>query len=521
MDCPLILTFDIGTQSMRGILVDAQGNFVASKQLRYQPAYYSPKANWAQQKPNYYYEILCQISLELKEKYPEEYKRIKGVTLTCFRDSVVFLDEDLKPLRDIILWLDQRKSVYQGEFGSVKTTLFHLVNMYDTAVMQYEMTPANWVRQNEPEIWAKTKKYVMVPTYLNYQLTGLLKDNPANQTGHLPIDYKTGKWLKPGALNTAIFNIPPSLLCELSEPAGYIGKITKKAAQDSGIPQGTDLISSGPDKECETLGLSVNSPGKAAISLGTAATIDLASNHYFEPQPFLPSYPAIEPGMYNHDVQIYRGYWMINWFIEQFGKEDKVEAKERNIAIEELMNEKLLKINPGSDGLIVQPYWQPGLEQPNAHGAILGFTDQHTRDHFYRAIVEGIGFSLMKGLDTMLSRSNLTVNELYAAGGGSRSSVICQIMADMFGLPLKRIQTNEASALGSAISCFVSLKVYPDYATAISKMVRVKDEFKPDKKNHEIYQAIYQKVYKNLYTTSLEKVNEELKTLYRKGLFTD
>ena len=152
----------------------------------------------------------------------------------------------------------------------------------------------------------------------------------------------------------------------------------------------------------------------------------------------------------------------------------------------------------GSGGLLLQPFWTPGITNPNARGAIVGFADYHTRHHLYRAIIEGICLELYHGLSTMEKRSKQTVLALYAGGGGARSDVVCQIAADVFGLPVSRIQTHEASAIGAAMVAFVAEGVFADYDDAIAHMVQQKDTFAPSQEAHSVYRDYYEAVYSKL-----------------------
>lgn len=188
----------------------------------------------------------------------------------------------------------------------------------------------------------------------------------------------------------------------------------------------------------------------------------------------MPAYPAVPNDMFNPEFEVYRGFWMISWFIEQFAAKDKGDAAEEGVCIERYLDDKIKDIEAGSGGLILQPFWTPGITNPNASGAIIGFSDFHTRYHLYRAIIEGICLELYHGLVKMQKRSSVTVDELYAGGGGSSSPVVCQIAADVFGLPVHRIQTHEASAVGCAMVAFISQGVYDSYEDAIEHMVHKK-----------------------------------------------
>ena len=509
MSDSLVLTFDIGTQSARCLLVRPDGSFADTAQKKYDRPYFSKQPGWAEQKPDFYFDTIASLSKELLGRNPDRREKIVAVTITCIRDTVLCLDKNGQPLRDIILWLDKRRAHYWKEFPPVKNALFHLVGMGETVKNIYRVSACNWIRQNEADIWEKTDKYVMLPTYLNYKMTGKLTDSAANMIGHIPFDYKHRRWQGKNDLSRCVTDVPQEKLCDLVPSGTEIGKITDEASALTGIPAGLPLIATGSDKGCETLGLSVVHENQAAVSFGTTATLQMAVKDYFEPQRFMPAYPAVPNDMYNPEFEVYRGFWMLSWFIEQFGAADREEAEAMGISAEQLLDARIKDIAPGSDGLILQPYWTAGITEPNAKGAIVGFADHHTRYHLYRAIIEGICMELYHGLQTMQKRSGKTVTELFAGGGGAKSDVVCQIAADLFGLPVKRIQTHEASAVGSSMVAFIAAGEFRDYDDAIAHMVREKDVFQPDEENHGIYMEYYDKAYRDL-SGQLKGVNKNI-----------
>jgi sugar (pentulose or hexulose) kinase len=222
----------------------------------------------------------------------------------------------------------------------------------------------------------------------------------------------------------------------------------------------------------------------------------------------MPAYPAVVPGYYNPEVEIFRGYWLLSWFKREFATKEVAEAKSRGISAEELLNARLREVPPGSDGLVVQPYFTPGLDMPFAKGSIIGFSDVHTRIHLYRALIEGINFALMTGLRGMEKRGGMQAKRLYVAGGGSQSAEICQITASQFGLPVYRTQTHEVTAIGAAMTAFVAEGVFSSYAEGIEAMVHIQDEFIPDPKTHSVYEELYSEIF--------EKIFEKLSPLYAK-----
>ena len=337
---PLILTFDVGTQSTRAMLINKNGDIEDIKQKVYKQAYYSKNKDWAEQNPDMYYETICELSKQLKKNNKESWDRIIAITTTVFRDSTICLDKEMNPLRDMILWLDKREiNSDEMPIPSLKKKLFSLVGVSDMVDMQHKQSACNYIMSREPEIWNKTYKYVVLSTYLNYKLTGNLIDSGANQIAHVPFDYKNSKWSKKSELTRCIYDVPEEKLCDLCKPGEVIGGITKKCALDSGIKTDTPVIVTGSDKGCETIGLSVISKSKAAISFGTSATIQFSTPDYFEPQPFCPAYPSPVVGLYNPEYQIYCGYWMLTWFKNLFVNEKEIkEAEKMGICIEDYFN---------------------------------------------------------------------------------------------------------------------------------------------------------------------------------------
>lgn len=515
MSQPLILTFDVGTQSLRAMLVSPDGEIVRFVQKRYEKPYFSRHPGWAEQEKGFYFGKLCEAAQELGKK-PGGFEGVIAVTVTAIRDTAICLGEDLRPVRDTVVWLDKREVGDSAPFSAKTSLPLRVVGMEAAAVMQYNASVCNWIMRNEPEIWAQTKKFVMLPTYLNYRLTGVLADTPANMIGHVPFDTKKCVWQSPGALTRPIFDIPTDKLCDLVPSGSVIGHITHEASSLTGVPAGLPLIATGSDKGCETLGLSVWNKNQAAISFGSSATIQFMTSEYFEPQQFMPAYPAVVTGRFNPEIQIYRGYWLLSWFIREFARNERDEAARTGKSVEQLLNEHLYEIPPGCDGLILQPYWSPGVVNPSARGAIIGFSDVHTREHLYRSIIEGINFALYEGMLTMEKRSDHKITDLYVAGGGAQSPEICQITANMFGLPVHRIQTHEATGLGASMVAFVAQGVFSSFEEAIASMVRVKDTFPPNEKEHRLYQQLFDDAYKPLYS-KLDPFYKKLRKLTKRS----
>ena len=352
---PLVLTLDFGTQSVRAALIDKHGTTVYLAKRVYEPVYFSNKKGYAEQHADFYWDNLIECLKEIVEKNKAILSNIVGMTVTTFRDSAVLLDKNGKPLRPIILWLDQRLAEAKEKLPAMHRFAFKLVGMKETIDLNRTRTMAHWIKENEPELWAKVDKYVNISTYINYKLTGELADSPGGLTGHYPLNYKKRVWYKEGAMKGRIFGIPNRMLPKVVQAGQVIGTLKDEIAEKVGLPKGLKLIATGSDKGCETIGLGCLTPDVGAISYGTACTIEVSNSKYHEPEPFLPAYAAAVPNLYNMDVQIYRGYWMLKWFASEFASELEQEAKLRDVPIEQILDEWLNDVNVGSDGLILQP----------------------------------------------------------------------------------------------------------------------------------------------------------------------
>ncbi|MDR3145961.1 MAG: FGGY-family carbohydrate kinase [Treponema sp.] len=496
---PLILSFDIGTQSARALLVSPQGRIAFKVQRVYEAPYCSVKPGWAEQRAEFYWENLCEASRSLKEEAGAFWHDIIAVTCSTIRDTCLCVDKNCKPLRDVIVWIDDRRVESLNPLPPVTAMLLKAVRLSEMVELQRRICHSNWIMTNQREIWDRTDKFVLISTWLNYKLCGNLLDSTAGIIGHIPFDTKLRKWMKPTDIRRCIFGVEDDKLFSFVEPGETLGTIATGASRETGIPAGLPLIATGSDKGCETLGLSCLSAEKAALSFGTTATIQLSTRTYLEPQPHMPAYPAVVPGYYNPEIEIYRGYWLLSWFKKEFAAKEVAEARKQGVDAEWLLDKRLQEINPGCDGLILQPYFTPGISMPHAKGAAVGLTDVHTRIHFYRAIIEGINFALLEGLRLMEKRGKLRIGSLFVAGGGSQSDEICRITASQFGLPVYRVQTHEATGLGSAIVAFTAKGIFSSCEEAIPEMVHIKNEFEPDERIHRIYEEIYTRIFEKIF----------------------
>lgn len=495
-----ILAIDNGTQSVRAMLFDLKGNIVAKAQVQLD-AYFSQQPGWAEHEPEGYWQAVCRACSELWLQPGADKATLAGVAVTTQRGTVVNLDRAGKPLRPAITWMDQRRTDSVPPIGPWWSAAFRLARVKGTIDYFRSEAEINWIRAHQPDVWEGTDKFLLLSGYLNYRLCGRFADSTGSQVAYVPFDYKKQRWAAKHDWKWQALAVTPHMLPELVAPGTLLGTIDAAAAAATGIPQGTKLLAAAADKACEVIGAGCQAPHIGCLSYGTTATINTTTRRYVEVTPFIPPYPAAIPGFYSTEVQIFRGYWMVNWFKEQFGHHEQARALAEDVAPEALFDELVNTVPPGSMGLMLQPYWSPGIKVPGpeAKGAIIGFGDVHTRAHVYRAILEGLAYALREGKERTEQRSGVAITELRVSGGGSQSDAAMQLTADIFGLPTARPHVYETSGLGAAIDAAVGLGLYPDFDSAIAAMTRIGKVFEPIAANHAMYDRLYKRVYKKMY----------------------
>ena len=506
-----VIVFDIGTQSTRCMLISNEGEIVAQAKSKYDKPYYSLKLGYAEQSFDYYYEHFKKVSLEVKEKAKDLWDKALAVSFTTIRDTFTTVDKDGKPTRDFILWLDNRRANTDKPLPPLQTILFKLVGMEYCVKQQRLLCRQAWIKQNEEEIWSKSDKFASLGAIFNKKLTNNLYEVEASCIGHVPHDYKKGGWLNKRELTYPIYDLNPDKLPELKDTLSVIGNVTLECSLETGLKVGLPVIGSAADKACELAGSGVKDDKAAELAFGTSVSIEYLTDKYIEPDPFMPAYPSLNPKKFISEVQIYRGCWMISWFIENFCTKEEKEAIEKGVSTEEILDSHLKDAPIGSQGLVLLPYWNPPLTNPELRGTIMGFLPDHNKYHIYRAILEGIGYTLYENYLKLEKRTKQNIDYFVISGGGSSSDEICQMMSDILGKEIRKPKEFESTSLGCALGTFVACGVYKSFEEATEKMISYKKTFKPNEENHKLYMEVYNKIYKNI----LKKVSPVYKGYYK------
>ncbi|MGO9007152.1 MAG: FGGY-family carbohydrate kinase [Beijerinckiaceae bacterium] len=506
----LLLAIDCGTQSVRALLIDLYGNIVA-KQHQVLDGYMSPRDGWLEYEAEGFWQATAAVCRGLWRDRSDLKPRAKGLVVTTQRGSLVLVDAAAKPLRPFIIWLDRRRATRIPPIPLGWRLAFKAARVDATVDYFAHEAELNWLAEHEPERMARTHKVLLVSGWLNYRLTGRFVDSVGSQVGYLPFDYKRQDWARTSDWKWRALSVRREMMPDLAPVGTILGGLRKDAAEATGLPEGLPVIAAAADKACEIAGAGAITPDVGALSYGTTATINITTPHYLEPTPFVPPYPAVMPGQYNTEVQIFRGFWMVSWFKEQFGHPEVAAALAEGVTPEVLFDRMMVGVPPGSKGLMLQPYWTPGIRMPgpDARGAVIGFTDVHTRAHLYRAILEGLAYALREGGERIEAKSKNAIASLRVSGGGSQSDAAMQVTADIFNRPACRPHTFETSGLGAAIAGAVGLGFHRDFPGAVAAMTRLGATFEPNPVHAALYDSLYRRIYRRMYER-LAPLYEEL-----------
>jgi sugar (pentulose or hexulose) kinase len=349
-------------------------------------------------------------------------------------------------------------------------------------------------------------RYVTTATgYLTHRLTGETKDTRSNYVGPWPIDPETLQWYPDGELFDS-YTTPRSMLFELVDPATVLGYVTEQASKATGLPAGIPVVSTANDKAVEGLGAGLTDSGTVLVSLGTYITSMMVGDTYQENAEFYWSNPGAVPGEFLYESNgIRRGMATVTWIKDLMGSGLEEQAKGHNLSPEAYLNVLGKDVPAGCDGLYTILHWLARPTHQWERGIMIGFNGSHKGPHMFRSVLEGIAMTMKNNAKAMCDEMGKKIDHLIVSGGGSNGDLFMQIFADVFGVPAHRNEVNESASMGAAICTALALGVYPDRSSAIEHMVRIRDNFKPNKANVVLYERINQEVY-----TKINAATEEV-----------
>jgi len=488
----LIIGIDSSTTACKAIAWNAHGQAVAEHRVEF--GLQSPQPTWFEQPAQAWWDALIQALRAVSARVGRD--RIAALCIANQRETFVLVDDQCRPLRDAILWMDERARTQVDELQHV---LGHEVIQAITGKgpsTKQALPKFLWLQQNEPDVLRRAHKILDVHAFLVYHLTGQwITSLPA-------VDPMAVADLQHGQLASDLLEklgIAPEKFVEIVPPGTVLGTLTRQAADLTGLLPETPVIAGVGDGQSAGLGANITAPGRAYLNLGTAVICGLHQETYITDRAFRTMGSAI-PGAFALEGVLASGTFLIRWFADHFGPDTHTLGLP--LAPEELLEMAAQKVPPGALGLMVVPYWGAALApywDAAATGITIGWTGGHRREHFYRAILEGLAYELRLIGGGMAQAVNHPLNELILMGGGSRSDVWCQIIADVTGIPATRAGTTEASCLGAAILAAASIGWYPDCRAAAHAMTHTERSFQPDAAAHALYERLYTEVYRGIF----------------------
>ncbi len=497
-----LLGIDLGTTGVKAALFAEDGHVLADAFFDY-PLFH-PHPGWAEQNPADWWQAtisaIC-TCLDEGSKHGMQPADVRGVGLSGQMHGVVLLDADSQVLRPCIIWADQRSDA-QCRWMTEKVGASQLIEyVSNPALTGFSAPKLLWIRDNEPDIFAKAHTMLLPKDYIRYRLTDVMAMEISDAAGTCLLDVKHGAWsqevLKAIELNPSL--LPPVVLAD-----AVSGSITQEAASLTGLVAGTSVAGGGADNACGAVGNGVVVPGLALVSIGTSGVV-LA--HADTPRVDM-SGPVPRVHTFNHAVP-HAWYLMgvtqgaglsLHWVRDNIGLPERALERWTGEDAYDILTKEAASVAPGSDGLIFLPYLQ-GERTPHldayARGGWIGLTARHDRRHLIRSVLEGVAFSL-KDCFTILDEQGLTIEQMRATGGGAKSPLWRQIIADVLGVELVTTNATEGPAFGAALLAGVASGVYSSVQAACEKTVRVVERTQPRKEVASAYDQAYN-VYKALY----------------------
>ena len=489
MKSEIVVGVDSSTTATKAISWDSSGKNIAegSSPIRL----FSPQPNYYEQNPDDWWHSMAE-SLQ-KLTYQIDKERITALSIANQRETFVGLNKHGKPVRPAIIWLDERCKTIVDKFAAIigEDRIHQITGKpKDYAPVVYRLA---WMKENEKVLFRKVAKFCDVHTYLVYKLTGHYKTSWASADPMGIFDLENKTWSQE-ILNQ--LNITPQQLPEVYCPGTVLGYVTKAAAEATGLRTGTKIIAGGGDGQVAGLGVNAVTPERAYLNLGTAVVSGTFAKNYLIDRSFRTMACCSEEGYY-YETSLRSGTFLIDWFIQQVLKIDPVMKPD----IYQQLEEEAEQIEPGSEGLMILPYWNAVMNpywNPDARGCITGLSSGHHRGHLYRAILEGIAMEQALATEAVEKATNEKTKEFAVIGGGARSKLWRQIIADASGVKVLNMSSDEASSLGAGISAAVAAGWFPSFREAAASMVQVKGITEPDPQNADRYH-IQLSEYKKLY----------------------
>jgi xylulokinase len=475
----LLLGLDISTTGAKALLVDLAGNVVSSASSPLKLS--TPRPLWSEQNPSDWWDGMAASIRQALAGAGRSGEDVLAVGMTGQMHGLVLLDERGEVLRPAILWNDQRTGPQCDEIRERigRERLIQITG--NDALTGFTAPKVLWVAENEPDVYAKAHHILLPKDYIRFKLTGEYAMDRAGGAGTILFDLKTRTW-SPEVLEA--LDIPSEWLPPTFEGPEVTGVVTAEAAKATGLAEGTPVVGGGGDQAAQAVGVGAVESGIIALTLGTSGVVFATTEApLIQPEGRLHAFCHSVPGRWHFMGVMLSAAGSLQWYRDTLAPgvdfDDLVSAAE--------------SIPPGSNGLLFLPYLtgeRTPYPDPLARGAWVGLTVRHTQAHLTRAVLEGVSFGIRDSF-TLIQEAGLgEIKQVRISGGGAKSPLWRQIMADVLGVELVTVNTTEGAAYGAALLAGVGASLFDDVISACEATIKITGRTSPGG-NVEVYNQYY------------------------------
>ncbi len=481
-----LLGVDVGTSGVKVVLIDRNGAVIASASESY--PLYTPQPLWAEQDPNDWWHATCRAVRQVLDAAQVSASQVQGVGLSGQMHGSVFLDEQGEPIRPALLWCDQRTAAEcawiterVGEQQVLQTTL-------NPVLTGFQAGKIIWLRNHEPHAYARIRRVLLPKDFIRYRLTGEAATEVSDASGTALFDVPKRDWAY-DMLDT--LELPREWFPKVYESPEITGRVSASAAQATGLAEGTPVVGGAGDQAAGAVGVGVVQSGRASVSVGTSGVVFAhLERPQVDPQYRTHTFCHAVPGAWHVMGVMLMAGGALQWYRDTFAPEASFET----------LLEEAAQVPAGAEGLLFAPYLsgeRTPYPDPQARGAFVGLTIAHKRAHCTRAVLEGVAFGLRDSLE-ILKAMGVPLEELRLTGGGAKSPLWRQILADVFGQPVHTLQAEEGPAYGAALLAGVGTGVWQSVPDACAATVQLASTIPPAPERQAFYETRYAH-YRRLY----------------------
>jgi len=493
-----LVGIDIGTTSTRVAVYTIEGNLLAESRASHHVSH--PHPGWAEEDAEDWWRAVCAASSAALRQLPHSRESIAGVAVTAMRQTFVCVDRDVRPLYPGILWYDTRHAAQadwvQSHIGS--QTVYRITGTPPARRAIYKVM---WLKENRPEVYDATAHILFVPDFILHRLTSELVTTPgvACASGCLDVTARL-RWATDLIEQCGVD--PDKWLSDIRPTGTVAGRVTDRAAAETGFPPGTPVVLAAGDQACGNLGIGVCQPGLLGINGGTSCALQTPSERL--PMDEAMSYfvdfsPA---GYYVAENGITSGTAALTeWFRDGFGRPESLKA-DSDEELWDILYDLASEAPPGNLGLMLVPYLRGAngpLWDPRARGVLVGLMTDHGRPHLMRVLLEGLAYESRRILESMERGTDVRIHSVRTYGGASQNDVWNSIFADILGRPVTVTTDPTPVSLGAAIAAGYGVGLYENPVEAARRMVRVHKVYEPDPERAALYDELYHGAYVHLY----------------------